>query len=43
MTGRKPNADAPPRLPADSLAWSLHAAAGVVEVFTVYRSEGTGR
>ncbi|MBI5786253.1 MAG: 16S rRNA (cytosine(967)-C(5))-methyltransferase RsmB [Rhodocyclales bacterium] len=30
MTGRKPNADAPPRLPADSLAWSLHAAAGVI-------------
>jgi len=30
MTGRKPNADVPPRLPADSLAWSLHAAARAI-------------
>jgi 16S rRNA (cytosine967-C5)-methyltransferase len=30
MTGRKPNVDAPVRLPVDSLAWSLHAAARAI-------------
>jgi 16S rRNA (cytosine967-C5)-methyltransferase len=30
MTGRQPNADAPVRLPVDSLAWSLHAAARAI-------------
>jgi 16S rRNA (cytosine967-C5)-methyltransferase len=30
MTGRQPNAAAPPHLPADSLAYSLHAAARAI-------------